>query len=128
MLAEVPLRIADCCNAKRGDAVLVYRTIYELCPLVDGGADEDGTETTIMNVQLVSPAALIATLTSPQGGGGHDEGTWRKLRARVGEELRYRRALRELRRLDDRDLDDINVARVDFPELARRHARGAGQA
>ncbi len=45
----------------------------------------------------------------------------RKLRARVGEELRYRRALRRL--------DDINVARVDFPELARRHARGtAGRA
>ncbi len=38
---------------------------------------------------------------------------------------RYRRALRELHRLDDRDLDDIDVARGDFPELAWRHATGA---
>jgi uncharacterized protein YjiS (DUF1127 family) len=37
----------------------------------------------------------------------------------------YHRALRELQRLDDRDLDDINVARADFPELAWRHATGA---
>ncbi|MEK0085341.1 DUF1127 domain-containing protein [Benzoatithermus flavus] len=45
------------------------------------------------------------------------------LRAR--EQLRYWRALHVLRRLDDRDLDDIGIARVDFPALARRHARGA---
>ena len=31
----------------------------------------------------------------------------------------------ELRRLDDRDLDDLDLARVDFPELAWRHATGA---
>src|SRR4051794_18226064 len=99
---------------------LMYRA-----PSPRAGRAKDGTETTIMNVQLVSPAALIAALTGPQGG-GRDEGLWRRLRARVGEELRYRRALRELRRLDDRDLDDINIARVDFPELARRHAREAG--
>jgi uncharacterized protein YjiS (DUF1127 family) len=43
---------------------------------------------------------------------------WRGLRARVDEELRYHRALRELRRLDDHDLDDL-------PGLARRHARKA---
>ena len=39
--------------------------------------------------------------------------------------LRYRRALHELRQLDSRDLDDIDVAQVDFPELAWRHATGA---
>ena len=39
--------------------------------------------------------------------------------------IRYRRALDELRRLDDRDLDDLNLARADFPELAWRHATGA---
>jgi uncharacterized protein YjiS (DUF1127 family) len=39
--------------------------------------------------------------------------------------VRYERALRELHRLDDRDLDDLNLGRVDFPELAWRHATGA---
>jgi hypothetical protein len=43
---------------------------------------------------------------------------WRGLRARVDEELRYHRAMRELRLLDDRD-------RRDLPGLARRHARKA---
>ena len=40
--------------------------------------------------------------------------------------IRYERALHELHRLDDRDLDDLNLARADFPELAWRHATGAG--
>jgi uncharacterized protein YjiS (DUF1127 family) len=39
--------------------------------------------------------------------------------------LCYQRALHELRRLDDRDLDDIGIGRVDFPALAWRHATGA---
>jgi uncharacterized protein YjiS (DUF1127 family) len=39
--------------------------------------------------------------------------------------ISYQRALNELHRLDDRDLDDLNLARVDFPELAWRHATGA---
>jgi uncharacterized protein YjiS (DUF1127 family) len=46
--------------------------------------------------------------------------------ARLGERVRYHRALHQLRRLDDRDLDDIDIARVDFPGLARRHAGMAG--
>ena len=47
----------------------------------------------------------------------------------VREEVVYLRALHELRRLDDRDLDDLNLGRGDLPGLARRHARGvAGQA
>jgi uncharacterized protein YjiS (DUF1127 family) len=80
---------------------------------------------TTMNVQLVSPAALIAVLAGPSGGSesGRAGMLWRGLRARVDEELRYRRALRELRRLDDRDLDDLNLGRGDLPGLARRHAR-----
>jgi uncharacterized protein YjiS (DUF1127 family) len=41
------------------------------------------------------------------------------------QKLRYHRALNELHRLDDRDLDDIALARIDFPELAWRHATGA---
>jgi uncharacterized protein YjiS (DUF1127 family) len=45
--------------------------------------------------------------------------------AQAGEQIRYRRALHQLRQLDDRDLDDIDLARADLPELAWRHARGA---
>jgi uncharacterized protein YjiS (DUF1127 family) len=44
--------------------------------------------------------------------------------ARLMEGVRYRRALRALRRLDDRDLDDLDLGRGDLPGLARRHARG----
>jgi uncharacterized protein YjiS (DUF1127 family) len=82
---------------------------------------------TTMNVQLVSPAALIAVLAGPRDGrkSGRAGMLWRGLRARVDEELRYRRALRELRRLDDRDLDDLNLGRGDLPGLARRHAHEA---
>jgi uncharacterized protein YjiS (DUF1127 family) len=39
--------------------------------------------------------------------------------------VRYERALRALHRLDERDLDDLGIARVDFPQLAWRHATGA---
>ena len=78
-----------------------------------------------MNVQLVNPAALIAVLLGSRGGEARDEGLWRKVRARVGEEVRHRRALRELRRLDDRDLDDLDLGRGDLPGLARRLARVA---
>ncbi len=84
-----------------------------------------------MNVQLVSLNALVAALANPTGGSesGRAGMLWRGLRARVGEELRYRRALRELRRLDDRDLDDLNLGRGDLPGLARCHARNtAGRA
>ena len=47
----------------------------------------------------------------------------RQARAWAGEELRYRQALRELRQLDDRDLDDLALGRADLPGLARQHAR-----
>jgi uncharacterized protein YjiS (DUF1127 family) len=48
----------------------------------------------------------------------------RQARAWAGEELRYRQDLRELQRLDDRDLDDLALGRADLPGLARQHARG----
>ena len=54
-----------------------------------------------------------------------EEGFLGKLVLWARQKIRYHRALNELHRLDDRDLDDINVARVDFPELAWRHATGA---
>jgi uncharacterized protein YjiS (DUF1127 family) len=78
-------------------------------------------EMTTVNMELASPAALVATSAGPSG--DHGGTPWRKLRARVGEEVRYHLALRELRRLDDRDLDDLDLGRGDLPGLARRHAR-----
>ena len=41
------------------------------------------------------------------------------------QKIRYELALRELYRLDDRDLDDLGIARGNFPALAWRHATGA---
>jgi uncharacterized protein YjiS (DUF1127 family) len=46
-----------------------------------------------------------------------------RVRERAAEEIRYRQALRELRRLDDRTLDDLALGRADLPGIARRHAR-----
>ena len=74
---------------------------------------------TTMNTQLVNPAALIAASADPRG----DVGLWQKLRDRIGEEVRYNRALRELRCLNDRELVDLNLNRGDLPDLARAHAR-----
>jgi uncharacterized protein YjiS (DUF1127 family) len=54
-----------------------------------------------------------------------EDGLLGKLALRLRERIRYSHALRELHRLDDRDLEDIGIARVDFPELAWRHATGA---
>jgi uncharacterized protein YjiS (DUF1127 family) len=45
-----------------------------------------------------------------------------RMRQVTHEEIRYRRAMRELRRLDDRDLDDLAIGRADLPDMARRHA------
>ena len=41
------------------------------------------------------------------------------------QKIHYQRAMNELYRLDDRDLDDLAIARSDFPALAWRHATGA---
>ena len=54
-----------------------------------------------------------------------DEGFLGKLVLWARRKIRYQRALNELYRLDDRDLDDIGLAWIDFPELAWRHATGA---
>ncbi|HMR29338.1 MAG TPA: DUF1127 domain-containing protein [Geminicoccaceae bacterium] len=48
----------------------------------------------------------------------------RKAAARLATGVRYLRALRELNRLDDRDLDDLAIGRHDLPALALRHASG----
>ena len=54
-----------------------------------------------------------------------EEGLLGKLVLWARQKIRYHRALNELHRLDDRDLDDLGLARVDFPELAWRHVTGA---
>ena len=54
-----------------------------------------------------------------------EEGFLGKLVLWARQKIRYQRALNELHRLDDRDLDDIGLARIDFPALAWRHATGA---
>ena len=54
-----------------------------------------------------------------------EEGFLGKLALWARRRIRYHRALNELHRLDDRDLDDLDLARVDFPDLAWRHATGA---
>src|SRR4051794_21109294 len=57
-------------------------------------------------------------------GDDRGEGFLGKLAGWSQRQIRYRRALSELRRLDDRDLDDIDIAREDFHDLAWRHAVG----
>jgi uncharacterized protein YjiS (DUF1127 family) len=75
--------------------------------------------------------ALASTLLRSPEDHGHGarlaaaESPLDKLVRWTREQIRYRRALHELRRLDHADLDDLNLARIDFPRLARRHARGA---
>ena len=54
-----------------------------------------------------------------------DEGFLGKLVLWARQRICYERALNELHRLDDRDLDDLDIARIDFPALAWRHATGA---
>ena len=53
-----------------------------------------------------------------------EEGFLGKLVLWARQKIRYHRALNELYRLDDRDLDDLGFARSDFPTLAWRHAMG----
>ncbi len=77
-----------------------------------------------MNAELVSPMALIGLFAAPGGGDGRGH-VRRGPLAWLAEELRYRRAWWALNRLDDRDLDDMNLGRGDLPALARRHARAA---
>ena len=60
-----------------------------------------------------------------RGTGDAEEGLLGKLLLWARQKIRYERALNELHRLDDRDLDDLGLARIDFPELAWRHATGA---
>jgi uncharacterized protein YjiS (DUF1127 family) len=81
-----------------------------------------GKETMMLNLAFaLIPGLGVARRDVPPPEA--DEGFLGKLVLWAGERIRYHRALRELRRLDDRDLDDLNLARIDLPDHARRHAR-----
>ena len=67
----------------------------------------------------------IAYIPSLLRGTADEEGFLGKLVLWARRKIRYHRALNELHRLDDRDLDDLDIARIDFPALAWRHATGA---
>jgi uncharacterized protein YjiS (DUF1127 family) len=64
----------------------------------------------------------LALISKPSS--DHDEGFLAKLALWGQRKIKYQRALNELHRLDDRDLDDLDLARVDFPVLAWRHSVG----
>ena len=82
-----------------------------------------------MNVELVNPMSVFR-LFERSDAARLQPSHWRtpawakQLWARLGEEIRYRRALHELHQLDNRDLDDLDLARADFPALASRDAKG----
>jgi uncharacterized protein YjiS (DUF1127 family) len=82
-----------------------------------------------MNVELFRPASVLGLFASSDAARGNSRPrpapAWaRQVRARLDQKRRYRRALRELNRLDDRELDDLDLARADLPALASRHATG----
>lgn len=66
----------------------------------------------------------LALSLLPDPSSDHEEGFLGKLALWARQQIRYERALSELRGLDDRDLDDIGIAREDFHDLARRHVTG----
>ena len=70
----------------------------------------------------LGPAMLPMPYASLSGGEASVPG---RLVLWARRQIRYRRALQELRQLDDRDLDELQVVRADFPALAWRHALGA---
>jgi uncharacterized protein YjiS (DUF1127 family) len=81
-----------------------------------------------MNVELMNPMSVLrlferSNAARPQPSHWRPPVWAKHLGARLGEEIRYRRALRELHQLDDRDLDDLDLARADLPALARQHAK-----
>ena len=82
-----------------------------------------------MSVELVNPTLVLDLFASsaaaePKSSHGVAPAGAKRVRARLDQQLRYLRALRELHQLDDRELDDLDLARADLAALARRHAHG----
>jgi uncharacterized protein YjiS (DUF1127 family) len=72
----------------------------------------------MQNLAIAYLPALLRNVRDPE------DGLLGRLVLWARQKIRYQRALNELHRLDDRDLDDLGIGRGDFPELARRHATG----
>jgi uncharacterized protein YjiS (DUF1127 family) len=82
-----------------------------------------------MNVELVNPTSILGMFAHSDAARLKPRQwpapAWaRQVRARLDQKLRYRRALHELHQLDDRELDDLDLARADLPALAWRQAYG----
>jgi uncharacterized protein YjiS (DUF1127 family) len=82
-----------------------------------------------MNVELVNPMSVFrlferSDAARPQPSQWRTPAWAKQLWPRLGEQIRYQRALHQLHQLDDRDLDDLDIARADFPALAGRYAKG----
>jgi hypothetical protein len=81
-----------------------------------------------MNVELVNPMSVFrlferSDAASPRPSHRRTPVWAKQLRARLGEQIRSWRALHQLHRLDDRDLDALEIPRAAFPALAGRDAR-----
>jgi uncharacterized protein YjiS (DUF1127 family) len=57
----------------------------------------------------------LLTLLPTAPANDHDEGFLGKLALRLHREVRYHRAIAKLRRLNNDDLDELGIGRVDFP-------------
>jgi uncharacterized protein YjiS (DUF1127 family) len=82
-----------------------------------------------MNVELINPTLVLGLFAShdadkPRSSQWQAPAWARQVRASFHQKVRYRRALHELRQLDDRELDGLNLAHADLPALAWRHANG----
>jgi hypothetical protein len=80
-------------------------------------------------VELVNPMSVFRLFERSdaarlQPSDGRTPAWAKRLWARLGEEIRYWRALHEPHQLDDRDLDDLDLARTGFPAMASRDAKG----
>ena len=84
-----------------------------------------------MNVELINPNSVLGLFAHGEAAelkpSERRIPAWTaRVRARVDEEIRYRRTVGQLRRLDDRTLDDLDIARAELPKVAR--ARVAARA
>ena len=66
----------------------------------------------------------LALALLPKPSSDHEDGFFGRIGRWGHQQIRYQRAMKELRSLDDRDLDDIDIAREDFRDLAWRHSVG----
>jgi hypothetical protein len=85
-----------------------------------------------MNVELVNPTLVLGLLAISDAAEPRFRPSlapaWAKqVRAHLDERLRYQHALHELHQLDDREFDELDLARADVPAAgaANREAYGA---